>query len=73
MGIKCSNTVEVYFDNTPIPAENLIGGVCDGFKAMDSKAENYNLEAAIGKIFGSEKAWLTVSGTLSTSYFELKL
>ncbi|CBY10857.1 unnamed protein product [Oikopleura dioica] len=35
MGIKCSNTVEVYFDNTPIPAENLIGGVCDGFKEQE--------------------------------------
>jgi len=35
MGIKCSNTVEVYFDNTPIPAENLIGGVCDGFKVKN--------------------------------------
>ena len=32
MGIKCSNTAEVYFDNTPIPAENVIGEVGGGFK-----------------------------------------
>ena len=34
MGIKCSNTAEVYFDNTPVPAENLIRGVGDGFKVI---------------------------------------
>ncbi|CBY11738.1 unnamed protein product [Oikopleura dioica] len=137
MGIKCSNTAEVYFDNTPIPAENLIRGVGDGFKvamevlnngrfgmssclagtmrqltkraaefaysrkqfndkiynygaiqeklarmaaeqyavesvaylisqAMDSKAENYHLEAAIGKIFGSEKAWQAADECIQT-------
>jgi very long chain acyl-CoA dehydrogenase len=32
MGIKCSNTAEVYFDNTPVPIENVIGGVGNGFK-----------------------------------------
>ncbi len=32
MGIKCSNTAEVYFENTPIPAENVLGGVGEGFK-----------------------------------------
>jgi len=32
MGIKCSNTAEVYFDNCPIPVENVLGGVGDGFK-----------------------------------------
>ena len=26
-------------------------------QAMDNKAENYHLEAAIGKIFASERAW----------------
>jgi len=128
MGIKCSNTAEVYFDNTPVPVENLLKDVGDGFKvamevlnngrfgmssclagtqgylieraadfalnrhqftdkiykygaiqeklarmsaehyatesiaylisqAMDNKAENYHLEAAIGKIFASERAW----------------
>jgi len=32
MGIKCSNTAEVYFENTPIPVENVIGEVGEGFK-----------------------------------------
>lgn len=137
MGIKCSNTAEVYFDNTPIPAENMICDVGDGFKvamevlnngrfgmaaalsgtqkqlihracdfaanrkqftdkimeygaiqekiarlsanhyatesiaylvsqAMDAKATNYHLEAAIGKIFGSEKAWECADETIQT-------
>ncbi len=26
MGIKASNTAEVYFDNVKIPVENLLGG-----------------------------------------------
>lgn len=32
MGIKCSNTAEVYFEDVPIPVENVLGGVGDGFK-----------------------------------------
>ncbi|GFY75990.1 very long-chain specific acyl-CoA dehydrogenase, mitochondrial [Trichonephila inaurata madagascariensis] len=32
MGIKASNTTEVFFDDCKIPAENLIGEVGDGFK-----------------------------------------
>jgi len=32
MGIKCSNTAEVYFENCPIPVENVLGGVGNGFK-----------------------------------------
>merc|ERR1719432_718254 len=32
MGIKCSNTAEVYFENTPIPIENVIGKPGEGFK-----------------------------------------
>eukprot|EP01135_Chromosphaera_perkinsii_P001543 Nk52_evm13s207 gene=Nk52_evmTU13s207 len=32
MGIKCSNTAEVYFDNVKIPAENVLGEVGNGFK-----------------------------------------
>jgi len=32
MGIKCSNTAELYFDNTPVPADNVLGGVGNGFK-----------------------------------------
>ena len=32
MGIKCSNTAEVYFENTPIPVENVLSNPGDGFK-----------------------------------------
>ena len=27
MGIKCSNTAEVYFDDVKIPKENILGGM----------------------------------------------
>merc|ERR1719216_431486 len=32
MGIKCSNTAEVYFEDVPIPVENVIGKPGEGFK-----------------------------------------
>jgi len=32
MGIKCSNTAEVYFEDTPVPVENVLGGIGNGFK-----------------------------------------
>ena len=32
MGIRASNTTEVYFDNVKIPTENVIGQVGEGFK-----------------------------------------
>merc|ERR1719220_2685669 len=32
MGIKCSNTAEVYFENTPVPVENVLSAPGDGFK-----------------------------------------
>ena len=33
-------------------------------QAMDAKAKNYHLEAAIGKIFGSEMAWQCADETI---------
>nr|KAG5688117.1 hypothetical protein BaRGS_007576 [Batillaria attramentaria] len=32
MGIKCSNTAEVYFEDVKVPVENVLGGVGGGFK-----------------------------------------
>ncbi|PIK52677.1 putative very long-chain specific acyl-CoA dehydrogenase, mitochondrial [Apostichopus japonicus] len=32
MGIKCSNTAEVYFEDVKIPVENILGEPGDGFK-----------------------------------------
>ena len=40
MGIKCSNTAEVYYDNVPIPVENVLGGVGEGFKVFDLNHPN---------------------------------
>lgn len=37
MGIKASNTAEVFFDDCKIPAENLLGQVGDGFKVCAFK------------------------------------
>lgn len=36
MGIKCSNTASVYFEDVKIPAENLIGMEGEGFKVSVS-------------------------------------
>lgn len=32
MGIKCSNTAEIFFEDVKIPAENLLGAEGEGFK-----------------------------------------
>ncbi|CAB3373410.1 Hypothetical predicted protein [Cloeon dipterum] len=32
MGIKCSNTTEVYYEDVKVPIENVLGGVGNGFK-----------------------------------------
>lgn len=32
MGIKCSNTAEVYYEDVKIPIENILGGEGNGFK-----------------------------------------
>jgi len=34
MGIKASNTTELYFDNCKVPVENVLGGVGNGFKVI---------------------------------------
>jgi very long chain acyl-CoA dehydrogenase len=49
MGIKASNTAEVYFEDVPIPAENVLGGVGNGFKvAMNIlNAGRFGMAAAL--------------------------
>merc|ERR1711874_922473 len=49
MGIKCSNTAEVYFDNTPVPAENMICDIGDGFKVAMEVLNNgrFGMAAAL--------------------------
>ncbi|KAJ8671553.1 hypothetical protein QAD02_002812 [Eretmocerus hayati] len=34
MGIRCSNTTEVYYEDVPIPKENVLGGEGRGFKVL---------------------------------------
>lgn len=34
MGIKASNTAEVYYEDVKVPAENVLGGVGQGFKVL---------------------------------------
>lgn len=36
MGIKCSNTTEVYYEDVKIPIENVLGGVGQGFKVKSN-------------------------------------
>merc|ERR1712088_512122 len=46
MGIKYSNTAEVYFEDVPIPAENVIGGIGNGFKVAMAILNNGRFEMA---------------------------
>lgn len=55
MGIKASNTTEVYFEDTHIPLENVLGEVGDGFKVAMNILNN-------GR-FGMAG---TLSGTMAT-------
>jgi len=55
MGIKCSNTAEVFFENVPIPVENVIGGVGEGFKVAMNILNNgrFGMAAALS---GTQKS-----------------
>lgn len=50
MGIKASNTAEVYFEDVKIPVENLLGEVGDGFKVAMMILNNgrFGMGAALG-------------------------
>ncbi|KZS10791.1 Acyl-CoA dehydrogenase family member 9, mitochondrial [Daphnia magna] len=59
MGIKCSNTAEVYYDNVPVPIENVLGGVGQGFKVAMNILNNgrFGMAAALsGTMKASTKA-----------------
>lgn len=49
MGIKCSNTAEVYYDNVKVPVENLLGGEGNGFKVAMNILNNgrFGMAAAL--------------------------
>ncbi|XP_062438969.1 very long-chain specific acyl-CoA dehydrogenase, mitochondrial-like isoform X3 [Rhea pennata] len=64
MGIKCSNTTEVHFDNVKVPAENLLGGLGKGFKVAMNILNNgrFGMASALagtmrGVIVKAEAAW----------------
>ncbi|KRT80466.1 hypothetical protein AMK59_7591 [Oryctes borbonicus] len=48
MGIKASNTAEVYYDNVKIPIENVLGGVGNGFKVAMNILNNGRFGMAAG-------------------------
>merc|ERR1712117_493179 len=48
MGIKCSNTAEVFFEDCPVPKENLILNVGDGFKVAMEVLNNGRFGMASG-------------------------
>lgn len=49
MGIKASNTAEVYFDNVRVPAECVLGEVGGGFKVAMNILNNgrFGMAAAL--------------------------
>merc|ERR1719505_445529 len=49
MGIKCSNKAEVYFENTPIPVENMLRQPGDGWKVAGEilNNEDFGMGAAL--------------------------
>ncbi|XP_032887912.1 very long-chain specific acyl-CoA dehydrogenase, mitochondrial-like isoform X2 [Amblyraja radiata] len=56
MGIKASNTSEVYFDNVKVPAENMLGEVGGGFKVAMNILNNgrFGMAAALsGTMIGA--------------------
>ncbi|XP_029472183.1 very long-chain specific acyl-CoA dehydrogenase, mitochondrial-like isoform X3 [Rhinatrema bivittatum] len=50
MGIKASNTAEVYFDNVKVPAENVLGGIGNGFNVAMNILNNgrFGMASALG-------------------------
>lgn len=49
MGIRCSNTAEVYFEDVKVPAENLLGAEGEGFKVAMNILNNgrFGMAAAL--------------------------
>ena len=49
MGIKASNTTEVYFEDVKVPNENVLGGVGNGFKVSMNilNAGRFGMAAAL--------------------------
>lgn len=65
MGIKCSNTTEVYYEDVKIPVENVLGGVGNGFKVAMNILNNgrFGMAAALS---GTMKACIKKSVEFAT-------
>lgn len=66
MGIKCSNTTEVYFEDVKIPVENVIGAVGDGFKVAMNILNNGRFGMA-GTLSGTMAACLAKATEFATN------
>lgn len=57
MGIRCSNTTEVYYEDVKVPVENVLGGVGNGFKVAMNILNNgrFGMAAALA---GTQRAAL---------------
>eukprot|EP00735_Rhodelphis_limneticus_P004842 TRINITY_DN1648_c0_g1::TRINITY_DN1648_c0_g1_i1::g.17782::m.17782 TRINITY_DN1648_c0_g1::TRINITY_DN1648_c0_g1_i1::g.17782 ORF type:complete len:619 (-),score=152.42,sp/P48818/ACADV_BOVIN/54.62/0.0,Acyl-CoA_dh_1/PF00441.19/1.1e-39,Acyl-CoA_dh_1/PF00441.19/0.046,Acyl-CoA_dh_M/PF02770.14/5.7e-21,Acyl-CoA_dh_N/PF02771.11/7.1e-21,Acyl-CoA_dh_2/PF08028.6/5.2e-15,Acyl-CoA_dh_2/PF08028.6/0.3,PMEI/PF04043.10/0.44 TRINITY_DN1648_c0_g1_i1:27-1883(-) len=66
MGIKCSNTAEVYFENVKIPVENVLGDVGGGFKVAMGILNNgrFGMGAALS---GVMKQMIHVASDFATN------
>ncbi|XP_018571262.1 very long-chain specific acyl-CoA dehydrogenase, mitochondrial [Anoplophora glabripennis] len=65
MGIKCSNTAEVYYDNVKVPVENLLGELGSGFKVAMNILNNgrFGMAAALS---GTMKACIKKATEFAT-------
>lgn len=71
MGIKCSNTAEVHFDNVRIPVENVLGQVGGGFKVAMSILNNgrFGMVAALS---GTCKRLIKVAAEHATNRTQVR-
>lgn len=60
MGIRCSNTTEVYYEDVRVPAANVLGGLGNGFKVAMNILNNgrFGMAAALA---GTQRAALRVA------------
>ncbi len=56
MGIRGSSTRQIFFNDTPVPAENLLGGRGNGFKIAVNILNIGRIKLAIAAIGGSKSA-----------------
>lgn len=56
LGIKGSSTVQVFFNNCKVPAENLLGGRGEGFKMALNILNTGRIKLAAGSVGGSKFA-----------------